>query len=369
VKGRVKALGRRVLYATARRLPEPRRRAFLDLAQSARVLAAGRGTPPRVLGQREAGRLASGGQQIEFVGPAIRVGPKLPPVARYEPPEADAPADVSMKVVESVYDTGEEPPRFDVELLEQLNREYAERRVVPAGKAPVFTRNAQLDTARRHVTWAHRNVDLREKRVLDVGCGTGWVAWVLGNEYGCEASGVDVQRRGAWDELGGPRVSYHTVDIATDNPFPPDTFDRIVSYTVLEHVVHPHAVLSTIYDILKPGGLAWLRVNLYAGTQASHRYRDIYFPWPHLLFTDEVVREFDQRAGRPPRGNAWVNRLSWKHYEHYFALIGFTLRDVQFDREPLDREFYERFEGILGRYPEWDLTTNYFTAVVEKPAD
>ena len=36
------------------------------------------------------------------------------------------------------------------------------------------------------------------------------------------------------------------------------------------------------------GGLAWIKAN--RGPKASHRYRWVNFPWPHLLFTDEVFR-------------------------------------------------------------------------------
>lgn len=371
MKHRVKSLGRRALYGAAGRLPEPRRRAFLDLAQSTRVLMLGRGTPPRALGRREAAgrgdRAGAEWRDLSGVGPALTVGPPLPRLASISATPA-APPTVEMGVVDSVYRTGDEPARFDVELMEQLNREYAERRVVKPSAAQVYSPTPLLDAARRRVDWAHRMVDLREQRTLEVGCGGGWETWVLGNDYGCEATGVDVQRHAAWAKLAGPRVTYHMTDIGVQHPFPTGSFDRVVSYTVLEHVVHPYALLSTIYDLLRPGGLAWLRVNLHAGPQASHRYRDIFFPWPHLLFTDEVVRQFDERAGRSPRGHAWVNRLSWRHYEHYFAQIGYTIRDVRFERVPLDREFYERFEGVLGRYPEWDLTTDYFLAVLERPA-
>jgi hypothetical protein len=101
---------------------------------------------------------------------------------------------------------------------------------------------------------------------------------------------------------------------------------------------------------------------------ASHRYREVFFPWPHLLFTDDVFREFYARKGLPPAGPSWVNRLTWAEYEGLFRRVGFRLRSMRFTERPLDEAFYERFEGVLGRYPRWDLTKDFFHVVAEKPA-
>ena len=106
----------------------------------------------------------------------------------------------------------------------------------------------------------------------------------------------------------GDRVHLQCVDLTEQNPFPDDTFDRIGS--------RPSRCGSTCTTrascwrrptgSLKPGGLQWIRANLWAGPQASHRYRDIYFPWPHHLFSDAVIAEWGRPATaatrRAPRG-------------------------------------------------------------------
>jgi hypothetical protein len=107
---------------------------------------------------------------------------------------------------------------------------------------------------------------------------------------------------------------------------------------------------------------------LYAGPKASHRYRDIYFPWPHLLFTDETIGNWDKLHGRSKRGSSWVNRLSWAQYQSYLDEIGFVTRRVSFRKTPIDEGFYRRFEDILGRFPRRDLERDFFTVILEKPA-
>jgi SAM-dependent methyltransferase len=152
-----------------------------------------------------------------------------------------------------------------------------------------------------------------------------------------------------------------------DNPYADNSFDVIYSLVVWEHVVHPRALLQETYNMLKPGGLAWIRANLFLGPQASHRYREVNFPWPHLLFSEDVFRDWDQMHGRRPLGPAWVNRLTWDNYERYIEEIGFRIRYLRFDKCEWDEEFYLRFEDMLGRYPRRDLERDYFRVVLEKP--
>jgi len=100
---------------------------------------------------------------------------------------------------------------------------------------------------------------------------------------------------------------------------------------------------------------------------ASHLYHDVYFPWPHLLFDDDVFREYFARRDRKVAGASWVNRLAWAQYENHFLRIGFEFLAMRFSESAFDEPFYRRFEGILGRYARWDLSRNFFHVVVRKP--
>lgn len=268
-------------------------------------------------------------------------------------------------VVRSIYRTGARPTRYDVELLEQLNAEYADRPIVPA--PPSYDAASLAANARRRLDWVDGMVGLSGQRTLEIGCGNGFEVWALAHNYDADAYGVDVTEYGPWAQLAGERVHLLCSDIATEHPFPEGYFDRVASFTVWEHVAHPRAMLAETYRILRPGGLAWIRANLYPGPQASHRYRDIFFPWPHLLFSDDVIRDWDVRHGRAPRGAAWVNRLSWEHYARYIDEIGFRTQHVSFTQAAFDEEFYQRFEDMLGRYPRRDLTRDYVLMVLAKP--
>jgi hypothetical protein len=88
-----------------------------------------------------------------------------------------------------------------------------------------------------------------------------------------------------------------------------------------------------------------------------------------LLFSDDVIQAFREKHSGIQAGASWVNRLTWAQYEDHLREIGFVLRSLRFSEEPLDEAFYERFGNILGRYPRWDLTKDFFHVIVEKSAD
>jgi SAM-dependent methyltransferase len=254
---------------------------------------------------------------------------------------------------------------YDVELFVALNDEYADRPLRPA--PPRYDEASMRDRARRRLLAVHRSIDLADKRVLEFGCGGGFEIWTISHSFGSEGWGIDITARKAWQTLADERTHLIEADIVVDRPYAADFFDRVVSFTVFEHVEHPYASLAELYRVLKPGGLAYIKANLHRGPMASHRYREVTFPFPHLLFTDDVFRAFYRRRGMPELNAAWVNRLTWSQYEDYFARIGFRIRSLHFSETPLDEVFYRRFEGILGRYPRTDLTRDFFEVVLEKP--
>ena len=284
--------------------------------------------------------------------PAVdRPWPEPPPVVNpISPIEASEPAPVRA---------------YGVELFEALNAEYATHPLVTA--APRYEFDAVARRSRERLTGIHDRIGLEGRTVLEVGCGAGFEVWYLAHHFGSDAWGIDVSAREGWPALRGEHVHLIEGDMAADHGLAPNSFDRAISSTVWEHITHPEAALRELYRVLKPGGLAWIRANLYRGPTASHRYRDITFPFPHLLFHDDVIAAALQRAGKKSEGAAWVNKLTWEQYEATMLRLGFRIRSLKFDLYPLDESFYARFEDVLGRYPRADLERGFFTVVLEKP--
>jgi SAM-dependent methyltransferase len=259
-----------------------------------------------------------------------------------------------------------EPIRsYDLELFEALNAEYASHPIVAS--APTYDFESVAYRSRGRLTSIHKGIGLDRRTVLEVGCGAGFEVWYLAHHFGSDAWGIDMSPRDGWPALRGEHVHLIEGDIAGDHGLAPNSFDRAISFTVWEHITRPEAAFQELFRVLKPGGLAWVRANLYRGPTASHLYRDIAFPFPHLLFHDDVIAAALARAGKRAEGAAWVNKLTWEQYEAAILRLGFRIRSLKFDLYPLDDAFYARFEDVLGRYPRADLERGFFTVVLEKP--
>ncbi len=341
---------------------------------------------PRSVRQAGARRLGAAALALggpDSLGPLLGAGPdagnrrsswgRLPKTYAISPRPRDvasawpAPPEVEEagRVVRSIYDTGDRPPVMDLALLESLNEEYRSKPLVPAPQ--LLDQASREDRAKRRLLDVHHQIDLADKKVLELGCGPGFEVWYMSHQFGADAWGIDVVERAAWTHLVDERTHLVCADIARDQPFEPDSFDRIVTFSVFEHIVHPYGVLKELFRVLRPGGLAAISANLHRGPRASHLYRELYFPYPHLLFSDDVIREFRLKHHDRDGGASWVNRLTWSQYEDYFRQLGFVIHSLRFSEAEMDEPFYERFSNILGRYPRWDLTKDFFHVVVEKP--
>jgi SAM-dependent methyltransferase len=259
------------------------------------------------------------------------------------------------------------PQAFDIDLFERLNQEYESHPVVPRPRE--HSTAARAERARRHLLKVHESIGLADLKVLELGCNTGHDLWYLSHVFGADAWGVDVTEFASWAAFADERTHFVQADLARSSPLPADSFDRVISFAVFEHVDLPLEMLRAVFRVLRPGGIAWISATLYRGPTASHRNRDVYFPWSHLLFTDDVFREFYRRKGDTPKGAAWVNKLTWEQYRTYIRRAGFRMLGLSFDRKPLDEVFFHRFETVLGRYPRADLERNLFTTVLEKPRE
>jgi 2-polyprenyl-3-methyl-5-hydroxy-6-metoxy-1,4-benzoquinol methylase len=215
-----------------------------------------------------------------------------------------------------------------------------------------------------------RDIDVAGKDVVEIGCGHGWVSDAMARY--CEAKkviGLDV-RDYPWGKHQNPSVTLIKADLSQGNILPNASADVVASFVVMEHVSRPIQMLRAIFDVLRPGGTAWLRFNLYRGWNASHRASGseiVFFPWPHLLFQSEICKEYFKKHAGVSRGFAWVNKMTISEYINASVEIGFNIEHVDLIQSPIDAKFYLRFESELGKYPALDLSTPFMKLILKKP--
>lgn len=249
--------------------------------------------------------------------------------------------------------------RYDLDLFKHLNQQWADKPIVPAPRAHRDP-DALTTQARQRLTQLAKVVDIRGKRVLEIGCGRGHLSRLLADEHDCHAEGIDVVKYDEWDNE--PR--YHHGDIA-DPPPGLGTYDVIVSFVVWEHITHPYTALEQQRRLLAEDGTAYVYANLHRGPLASHRYRDVYFPWPHLLFPEDVFTDFYAEQGIN-RTCSWVNRHSWADYQAMFDRAGYELSKSWLSKPNWYPDFYTEHQWVLGRYPIHDLQYDFFHAVLTR---
>lgn len=256
-------------------------------------------------------------------------------------------------------------PSYDLDLFERLNDEYAAKPLVPV--APERDAESRKRRARYRLAGIAADVELENKRVLELGCAHGQLTRLLVKRGKArEAIGVDVVESPMWEQLSGKRVSFQKADLASEDPYPAGSFDVIVSNAVFEHVERPLQMLDSIARLLKVGGSAWLLFNLHRGPKASHRYREVFFPWPHLLFEPAVCSDFYRQRHGIDQTFAWVNRLTAAEYMQ--GCLACRLDPVEHRRvtTPIDLPFYRRFLDKLGCYPALDLETDFLFLLLRK---
>jgi SAM-dependent methyltransferase len=142
----------------------------------------------------------------------------------------------------------------------------------------------------------------QERRILDVGCGTGTMLGYL-SRYG-HAEGIDADEEAVrfCHERGIDSVSL--VD-SLPLPFGDNSFDLITILDVLEHLEDDRAMLCELRRVMRPGGALLLSVPAYHflwGPQdeiAHHKRR----------YVAREIRERLQQSGLIPRKLSYFNTL------------------------------------------------------------
>lgn len=136
------------------------------------------------------------------------------------------------------------------------------------------------------------------KDVLDFGCGDGQLSLLLAEKkrprriMGVDISGAAIERARA--SLRSARVPEGVcVDFQLGSPealpVPDQSFDTLLAFDCLEHVMCPGPILREWHRALRPGGRCLIEWFPYKGPWGPHMEALIPIPWAHVLFGERAM--------------------------------------------------------------------------------
>ncbi len=116
----------------------------------------------------------------------------------------------------------------------------------------------------RHTSFLSRELTAGG-RVLDVGCGRGVILGALA-EQGFKVHGLEISVEAA--RGADPRAEIRIAENLRDAEYRTASFDQVIIWHVLEHLIDPVRTLREAHRILKPGGRLVVAVPNFSSLQA-----------------------------------------------------------------------------------------------------
>lgn len=228
---------------------------------------------------------------------------------------------------------------------------------------------------------------IKDKRIVDLGCGIGQYSKLLREAGAADIVGVDTQtEKLEWAVRAGFVLAQSALTASAEAvPLENASVDTVFSHTAFEHFPQVEKVLTEVHRVLKPGGMLVAGVNFIHHEGGHHLFPYIRFPWPLGLFSEQSLCRFwsshlrnDLRHGRMGMykdhgdivslgegSELHLNRIDYQGFEASAARCGFetvarrpsgawarllpkVVRSSPWDRELTGTAFYALRKKCVG---------------------
>jgi 2-polyprenyl-3-methyl-5-hydroxy-6-metoxy-1,4-benzoquinol methylase len=209
--------------------------------------------------------------------------------------------------------------------------------------------------------------------VLDIGSGNGLLLNTLASRFGTRGTGIDLSSIAVERSLGhNPHhLAFHRAD-AEKLPFPDASFDRVISFDVIEHISNQRQALAEAGRVVRPGG----KIVFYAISLAEEHT----WHWTQrqvsggLAGTHEGAGHKPELFLRPDTVRGWLVELGFHSIEivpfHSFFTLILDERLMELTRSLGSRPYIFRLIFLLSRLADLPWTasglSNGFFFLAEK---
>jgi ubiquinone/menaquinone biosynthesis C-methylase UbiE len=201
-------------------------------------------------------------------------------------------------------------------------------------------------------------LDVRNKRVLDIGCGIGGPAFVLAEKYGANVVGIDIEsevvaraRRSAKELEIDTRCEFLLVEPGPMS-FPDDSFDIVLSSGVIMQIEDKQQVFEEALRVLKPGGV----LTSYDWMKPDREFSDdmrYWFKMERLTYDMKTFAEYEALLR-----DAGFMEIQLSDRSDWYR------RKVKKEYEQIQRELFPRMVQSLGKREADHFVENWRSMMV-----
>lgn len=180
-------------------------------------------------------------------------------------------------------------------MLQEIVFQIARKRIKTF--SPTADGGKSLETVENYRDWRDHELEtqflryfdpevVRDKDVLDFGCGNGSLSFVMAGFGARSCIGIDLDREKVSFakkkvEDQPIRFEYATDDTTID--LPSDSVDVICCFDVMEHIMKYEAIMREWLRVLRPGGRVLIVWQPWFHPYGHHMHGYIPIPWVHVM--------------------------------------------------------------------------------------
>ena len=195
----------------------------------------------------------------------------------------------------------------------------------------------RMNRAKQAVDLISSNIDIKNKRILDIGCGYGNLSYCMAS-HGGNITAIDLDKERlklAKKYNSHEKITYDSNDLSE---LPEHDFDMVSLFDVLEHVSSYDSMLENLSELIKPEGYIFIEYNPYYSFIGHHLYDYTFLPVQYFPYTvvEKLVRS------RADKGGIFSSEQSLQQFRELNGITARKLRKII--RRLGFRVLYERNE-------------------------